>query len=54
MEQTIAVVERTEDTQLREQMLSWLDSIHDPYVSKKRVESLLTELYQLFLEYREL
>jgi hypothetical protein len=31
-----------------------LDSIHDPYVSKRRVESLLTELYQLFLEYREL
>jgi len=54
MEQTIAVVERTEDTQLREQMLSWLDSIHDPYVSKRRVESLLTELYELFLEYREL
>jgi hypothetical protein len=54
MEQAIAVVERMEDTQLREQMLSWLDSIHDPYVSKRRVESLLTELYQLFLEYREL
>jgi hypothetical protein len=54
MEQTVAVVERMEDTQLREQMLSWLDSIHDPYVSKSRVESLLTELYQLFLEYREL
>jgi hypothetical protein len=54
MEQTVAVVERTEDTQLRAQMLSWLDSIHDPYVSKRRVESLLTELYRLFLEYREL
>ena len=54
MEQTIAVVEHMEDTQLREQMLSWLDSIHDPYVSKKKVESLLTELYELFLEYREL
>ena len=54
MEQTVAVVERMEDAQLREQMLSWLDSIHDPYVSKRRVESLLTDLYQLFLEYREL
>ena len=54
MEQTVAVVEHMEDTQLREQMLSWLNSIHDPYVSKRRVESLLTELYQLFLEYREL
>jgi hypothetical protein len=54
MEQTVAVVERMEDTQLHEQLLSWLDSVHDPYVSKRRVASLLTELYQLFLEYREL
>jgi hypothetical protein len=54
MEQTVAVVECAKDEQLREQMLSWLDSIHDPLVPKRRVASLLTELYQLFLEYREL
>ncbi len=54
MEPTVAVIEHAEDTRLREQLLSWLDSIHDPYVPKRRVETVLTELYQLFLEYREL
>jgi len=54
MEQTLAIVGTAEDEQLRERMLSWLDSLHDPLVPRGRVADLLNELWALFLEFRGL
>jgi len=54
MEQAIAVVENADDQQLHERLHSWLESLHDPLIPRKRVRDLLDELWQLLLEYRQL